>query len=1258
MPSLKLQELLRGVLVREGFAFSAKAPTTTGPVAIPPEFEGPSSATKAPRLTSAAALEISGLTPAAKALWVAGAATRDPQHEVVIFIVPADRDVDLAVADIRFFLGGLEGSSADELDRAVLPFPSQEVDPYRGLAPHFRIASARARALHALATGVARVVVSSATALLPRVSAPAVLTGLALDLQAGNDVDTTALASLLVDAGFTRTDPVDEHGEFCIRGGVIDIFPAGDDQPARIELLGDTIESIRRYDPGSQRSVGEIARLRIVPLRERPDAGPDGENTHVCLVPFFDYLSGATRRPVFLVSERDEIRDRIERWLAQVTESYSQTRNAPTPEQLLISWPDVDAHLANATNLAELGLGPSDGPAGIAFAFSCHISCQPALSFSGRLADWIAEIRTARQRGDTVLFVAATPGRAERIGEVLADYELRAVQIDRAGDAFAASVLVTTGVLSRGFRLPDANLQIFAETDLFEEEHRAQERVRRSATKAFLSDLRDLKVGDLVVHVDNGIGEFVGLKQLNVSSGFASAGTAAAAGAEEYLELRYAGDDKLFVPVSRLDLIQKFTGGSRPALDRLGGTSWEKAKTRVKKAMRDMAEELLKLYASRKAITGHLFSPDTHWQEEFEGAFPYVLTPDQQSAIEDIKRDMESATPMDRLLCGDVGYGKTEVAMRAAFKAVMDGKQVAFLAPTTVLAFQHIKTLGERFGGFPVRIDMVSRFRTKQEQKASLADLAEGKVDIIVGTHRLLSKDVVFKDLGLLVVDEEQRFGVSHKEKIKQLRKRVDVLTMTATPIPRTLNMSLVGIRDMSIIETPPKDRLAIQTNVVKFDQQVIARAIRSELARGGQIYFVHNRVESIFSIGNLLTRLVPEARVVVGHGQMGEHQLEKAMIDFVARRFDILLATTIVENGLDIPNVNTIFINRADRYGLSQLYQLRGRVGRSDRAAYAYLLVPPEISLSPVAKKRLAAIREFSDLGSGFRVAALDLEIRGAGNLLGGEQSGHIEAVGFEMYMKLLEQAVRELKGEELDDDVRATVNLGIDIRIEESYVPDMAQRLVVYRKVAAARSEQEVGEIIDEARDRYGPLPESMLNLAEYGRIRVMADRLGLESVDRHGEHVVLKFRDSAGSRAPDPQRVLGLLSRRADLTLLPPSSLRLGLVGRTRDSAGRPGHGDRGVPPRTGATAPKSSAYPTGSGGGDVGRQAPSQGGRLPGRWQTAGGKALSPSWWTARATAKSVEPGFTKQEILKPPSEQPRAEGGIFDRVGGLLQQLLQ
>jgi transcription-repair coupling factor (superfamily II helicase) len=533
-----------------------------------------------------------------------------------------------------------------------------------------------------------------------------------------------------------------------------------------------------------------------------------------------------------------------------------------------------------------------------------------------------------------------------------------------------------------------------------------------------------------------------------------------------------------------------------------------------------------------------------------------------------------------------------------------------------VLAFQHLKTLRDRFAAFPVRIDMVSRFRTKGEQKQTLDDLKNGKVEIIVGTHRLLSKDVQFRDLGLLVVDEEQRFGVAHKERIKQMRKRVDVLTMTATPIPRTLNMSLAGIRDMSIIETPPKDRLSIQTNVVKFDQEVIRRAILTEMERGGQVYFVHNRVESIFSLGNLITRLVPEARVVVGHGQMDEETLERAMVDFVAHKFDVLLATTIIENGLDIPNANTIVINRADRYGLSQLYQLRGRVGRSDRRAYAYLLIPPEDALSQVAKKRLAAIREFSDLGSGFRVAALDLEIRGAGNLLGGEQSGHIEAVGFDMYMKLLEQTIKELKGEEVEDDIRANVNLRVDLRIDNDYIPDMNQRLTVYRRMAAVRTEEELERLVLEVRDRYGPPPESVLNLAEYAAIRLLADRIGLESVDREGQSVVLKFRPDAKM---DPAWLFRVVQQRGDATLVPPATMKLDL--------------NKGRAVRPSATRPSALS------GGKKGKD------------PVAGG-----SWWAARAQAGEVTPGFTRDEILRPAKEDPRAEDGVFVRVSGLLREL--
>jgi transcription-repair coupling factor (superfamily II helicase) len=1177
---------------------------------------------------------VAGLTPSAKTLYVAASAHAMP-HGVVLYVVPGDGQIEEAVSDARFFLGSLEGLSDVAAERAVLPFPSHEIDPYRGLTPHIGVTAARARALHALATASTRVVVASVAALLPRVSSPDRLLAASIELKPGMEIPPADLGELLVDAGFSREDPADEHGEFAIRGGILDIYPAGEPAPVRLEFIGDTVESLRTYDPATQRSIKPIDQMAVVPLRDilsdrtarmSPDENEGNGSGRTATI--FDYVA-LMRHSRVVVSERDEADASAGKLLDNVRRSYEEAASrepeakntvaVPAPEHFFVDWDTVKRRLEHGTEVAQLALGGDEAPDAGHAGISVH--CQPSVELRGRVADWVADVRRRRDEGEVTLFVAATQGRAERTIELLKDYDVLAAPVDRAEEARYATVLVTVGSLSRGFRLPDARLQIYAEADVFEEERRAAER-RRSASKAFLSDLRDLKVGDYVVHVDHGIGMFVGLKQIGVGDAM-----------QEFLELRYAGEDKLFLPVERLDLVQKYTGATAPPMDKLGGTSWERAKTRVKKAMRDMAEELLKLYAARKAVPGYAFGPDSHWQQEFEDAFEYELTPDQQTAIADIKGDMESPTPMDRLLCGDVGYGKTEVAMRAAFKVVMEGKQTAFLAPTTVLAFQHQKTLKERFAGFPVRIDMVSRFRSKAEQKSTLADLTAGKVDVIVGTHRLLSKDVEFRDLGLLIVDEEQRFGVAHKERIKQMRKKIDVLTMTATPIPRTLNMSLVGIRDMSIIETPPKDRLSIQTNVVKFDQQVIARAIRNEVQRGGQVYFVHNRVESIFSIGNLVQRLVPEVRLVVGHGQMDEDLLERAMLDFVEKKYDVLLATTIVENGLDIPNANTIIINRADRYGLSQLYQLRGRVGRSDRPAYAYLLIPPEDNLSPVAKKRLAAIKEFSDLGSGFRVAALDLEIRGAGNLLGGEQSGHIETLGFEMYMKLLEQTVRELKGEELETDLRANVNLRVDLRIDESYVPDMNQRLSLYRRIAAARRDAEIDRVLEEAMDRYGPLPESMLNLADFGRIRVMADRLDIESVDREGRTVVIKFRPQA---RVDPVRLVTLVRRRPEVTLIPPGGLRLDLSKAEGSGPSADKRVDVSRSPGPALSRPPSVAGQS--------RKAP----RTP---------APAPSWWTARARAGEVKPGFTKAEMLRPAKDDPRRPGGVFEQVGSLLSDLL-
>src|SRR6266550_2498771 len=1066
---------------------------------------------------------IAGLTPAAKAL-AATLAARTATG-ITLLVVPTDKDVEQMTSDARFFYAALEGASSADVERAVLARPSLQVDPYRGMTPHFRVSAARARALHGAATGTARLVVASAAALLPRVSRPERLLSASLEIRSGTEIDPQDLADLLVDAGFTREDPVEEHGSFAIRGGIVDIFPAGDAEPVRLEFVGDMVESLRRFDPSTQRSTGATDQLLIVPVRELFDDEVSSE--HDPRPHLFEFL-GASHGLQVLVSEDEQVREHAQKVREQLDSSYTDAAArghvvALPPTQAYVAWEDLEPRIGAAPRLEELGIDES----------ARHIRCQPTIEFRGRVTDWIADVRQARERGDSIVFVADSAGRAERTIEILQEYDIIAVPVERAEDAYAAPVLVTVGSLSRGFRLTDAALQIYAETDVFEEERYAPEK-RRNLAKTFLSDLRDLKVGDLVVHVDHGIGEFVGLKQINPRAGAARTVSGPRDDeAHEFLELRYQGEDKLFVPVERLDLIQKYTGGTRPALDRLGGTTWEKAKTRVKKAMRDMAEELLKLYAARKAMPGHAFSADSHWQQEFEDAFPYELTPDQVTAIRDIKRDMETATPMDRLLCGDVGYGKTEVAMRAAFKAVMDGKQVAVLAPTTILAFQHHRTFLRRFASFPATIELLTRYYSAKEQKEIVKKLESGEIDVVIGTHRLLSKDIAFKDLGLLVIDEEQRFGVGQKERLKQLKKAIDVVAMSATPIPRSLHMSLVGIRDISVIETPPKDRLAIQTNVVPFSDDFIREAIEFECGRGGQIFFVHNRVESIYAMKEYVERLVPGLRVIVGHGQMDERELEKAMLAFISREYDVLLATTIIENGIDIPACNTILINHAERFGLSQLYQLRGRVGRSDRLAFCYLLVPSDRILTSDARKRLAAIQEFSDLGAGFRIAAKDLEIRGSGNILGGEQSGEIAAIGFEMYTKMLEETIRELKGEKIEEEVETSMNLGVDIYIPKDYVSEENLRMTFYKKIASASTDDRLEQIRNEMRDRFGALPVNVENLLHFVKVKRFAQQMGVISIVREGARAVVKLIAQA---KVDPNRLMQLINDNPQVRFTP--------------------------------------------------------------------------------------------------------------------------
>ena len=1179
-----------------------------------------------------------------------------------LVIAPTGKEAERLAGDLRFCFG--ESDEAEPFARRIHYLPGWEVTPFEDLSPASDVVAARIEGLYHLRQSVNPIVITTPEALLQRVPARAAFANQYLYVVEGEEIDRDDVAARLVSWGYRRVPLVEDRGDVSIRGGIIDVFPPAHPKPLRLQLFGDQIEAMHAFDPVSQRLAGRQSELLLLPMREfDPTAGQQPEiaraiemraldlelarderllmmeglasgllfpGVEFCL-PYFheelgtlwEYLPAGC---AVFVDQAGEVDAQLERAAALVerraSEREAEHRFFPPPEQLYLSVSAWRAALAAlpVVEIESLDVLAADGRETRLSVQSFSTADLKAARVHQRhevsFAPVAEQVRAWRAEGCRVVFVAGSEPQTQRLARLLEANEIPAAVTPRAfGEAVAggagpaparrdAGVEIVLGHLSEGFRVPEEGLVVVTEADVFGEVRRRA--ARRVSVSQLLQNLAELRPEDYIVHLDHGVGIYRGLRHLQV------AGTEG-----DYLHLEYAGGDRLYLPVDRISLVQKYVGaeGAVPALDRLGSGSWDKVKQKTRETIFAMAQALLATHAAREIDARAAYPPPDAYFREFEATFPFEETPDQQQAIDDVLSDMAGAKSMDRLVCGDVGYGKTEVAMRAALKAIVDGKQVAFLAPTTVLAFQHTRTLKERFAGFPVRIDMVSRFRTKQEQDGILKQLADGHLDIIVGTHRLLSKDVNFRDLGLLVVDEEQRFGVAHKERIKHLRKKVDVLTMTATPIPRTLNMSLVGIRDMSVIETPPRDRLSIQTQVVKFDTDVVNRAIRTELERDGQVYFVHNRVESIFSMASLIQKLVPHARIAIGHGQMGDQELERVMVDFVAKKYDVLVATTIVENGLDIPNANTIVINRADRYGLSQLYQLRGRVGRSDRRAYAYLLIPPEQSLSPIAKRRLAAIREFSDLGSGFRIAALDLEIRGAGNLLGGQQSGQIEAVGFDMYLKLLEETVRELKGEDLEDERRAVVNLRIDLRIDDTYIPDMNQRLMVYRRLARAALLDEVQSILEELRDRYGPLTTAVENLAQYARIRLLSDQIGLESLDREGTTVVLKFRPDARI---DPAFLAELLQNRGDLKLLPPAVLRLDMA-RPEDA---PGTARRA----TGRLKPARTAP-------DV----------------------VSSSWWTERATSE-VAPGFTRGEILAEVPPDPTSPGGLFERLGRLLDQL--
>ncbi len=965
-----------------------------------------------------------------------------------------------------------------------------------------------------MASGEADLVVAPVQAALWRMRDRDFYRDLARVIARDDSLPHEDLIGFLNRAGYEKQVTCEMPGQYSVRGGIIDIFSPEAPQPVRVELLGDTIESIRAFDPNTQRSTNPVERAVLLPLTELlrgsevlahqavasvsgradetapPGFYPGWEFREFPLEPRPGILFDLAAEPLVVMDEPSLLQAAIEKYRARIEAAFEKAESplAEPPNRYIFGEDEWSLALQLFPQLSVEHLALA-GDHQETFA----LQTQPTTRHHGNVPAFMDEVRSRLQAGERVLVSAASTGELERFADICHEYDLpysvgeleENVTVTRLAQESSATnapaMVLVKAPLAEGVVFPEARIAFYGNADLFETPPQLQR--SRPKTASFFSDFSDLKPGDFVVHVDHGIGQFEGLRQVVVEG---------AAG--EFMLLKYAGDAKLYVPLARLDLIQKYQslGGVEPTLDRLGTNIWEARKTRVRKSVNDMAEQLLALYAERKTAPGHAFPKDSNWQHEFEDAFEFEETADQARAIDDVKRDMESPLPMDRLLCGDVGYGKTEVAMRSAFKALADSKASRRPRPTTVLAFQHLETFRRRFAAFPVRIEMLSRFRTAKEQKKALEELEAGKVDIIIGTHRLLSKDVKFHDLGLLVVDEEQRFGVAHKERLKEIRKNVDVLTMSATPIPRTLHMSLVGLRDMSVIETPPRDRLAIQTSVSPFSETLVQRVIEEELSRGGQVFFVHNRVESIASLASMVQRLVPRARVVVGHGQMHESALEKVMLKFIRNEADVLVSTTIVENGLDIPRANTILINRADRMGLSELYQLRGRVGRSNQRAYAYLLIPPEGSLTPIARQRLAALQEFSDLGAGFRIAALDLELRGAGNLLGGEQHGHIEAVGFDMYCQMMERAVSERKGEPVAPERRATLNLGQDIRIPAEYIENENLRLRIYKRIASVMSEASRDEVLKELHDRFGPPPPAVVNLLDYAVLKALAEKL----------------------------------------------------------------------------------------------------------------------------------------------------------------------
>jgi transcription-repair coupling factor (superfamily II helicase) len=1069
----------------------------------------------------------------------------------IVLVQPASRSLSRLEDQCRFYF------SAFSMPMSILTLPPLTESPYEEVFPSLDAVSSRMKFFSQVSRNTPTLILTNPLGLLKPFPCPEDLEAAFLKLETGQSSERDRLLRLLGQFGYSREDLISSPGEFAWRGGIVDAFSPWQTSPFRIEFSGDEIVSLREFDPSTQRSQAKLDHILIPSLREFPStpaffdgwekAARDRAGTFSAdlkekieavkrgeifpsffylallhdrhFVPFIHYL----RDTLFIVVDPEELDAEWNGFREDLENQYRELQAGKNfhlpPDDIFPSshWSEVQKKALWVGDL----FSPDEKKTYL-FPF------QSAPRFDNKIPFFLTYMRKLQRERERCTIFLSNAALRQKVGSLFSQNRIRfREELSPFASPRSGEILLLIGSLEGGFSYAPEKIVYFAEKDIFTEE---QVLVSRPARRPFVSHFQDLKESDYVVHTDYGIGIFLGLVKLEVDSQ-----------SREFIEISYQDDDKLFVPVEDLNLVQKYSrvGAAFPPLDKLGSAAWQKTKDRTKKAIEKMARELLELYARRKALEGFGFSPKGTWESEFEKTFEFEETEDQWRAISEVEKDMESGSPMDRLVCGDVGYGKTEVALRAAFKAVMSGKQVAVLCPTTVLASQHLKTFRGRMVLFPVRIEALTRLQSKGQQQKFVTDLHAGLVDVVIGTHRLLSRDVEFRDLGLLIVDEEQRFGVNHKEKIKQIKANIDVLTLTATPIPRTLNLSLSGLRDISLIETPPKDRLSIHTVVAPFHTQLIASAIKQELGRKGQVYYIHNKIEDIEAVAALVGKLAPQARIAIIHGRMPSSAIEKRMLDFISGKDNVLISTTIIENGIDIPLVNTLIVDRADLFGLSQLYQLRGRVGRSSRQAYAYFLVPPFAELTPLAKERLKALKEFSELGSGFRLAAKDLEIRGAGNLLGSQQHGYMEAVGFDYFMDLLDQTIKELKGEKVEES-KTEINMRVDIRIPEEYLPQINLRLNLYKRIASIENLAELEKIREEIQDRFGPIPGSVASLLSYGAVKHLAHKIRIKAIDHIGGRLVLKFAPSALADVAALTRVL----KRYRGTLTPQGILSLPL------------------------------------------------------------------------------------------------------------------